>query len=53
MEFPTNETLVGFSDYSGVGIEKVYGVFCIFKAARVILTAKLDINVYPLQSPKL
>ena len=53
-EFPTNGTLVEFGDYSaGAGIEKVYGVFCILKAAMAIWIAKLDMNVYPLLPPKL
>ena len=34
-----------------MGIEKVYGVFCISKAATAIWIAKLDMNVYPLLPP--
>ena len=51
-EFPTIETLVGFGDSSGVGFEKVDGLFLIFKVAREIWIAKLDFHLYPQKPPK-
>ena len=52
-EFPTNETLVGFGDSSGVGFEKVEGFFLIFYVAMDIWISKLDFHMYPQQPPKL
>ena len=38
---------VGFGDCSGVGFEKVDGLFLIFNVARDIFIEKLDFHVYP------
>ena len=52
-EFPTNETLVGFGDSSGVGFEKVDGFFLIYNVAVDIWISKLDFHMYSQQPPKL
>ena len=52
LELPTNETLVGFGDCSGVGFEKVNGLLLIFKVARHIWIVKLDFHMYPQQPSK-
>ena len=52
-EFPTNETLVGFGDSSGVGFEKVDGLYLFFNVAMDIWISKLDFHMYPQQPHKL
>ena len=52
-EFPTNESLVGFGDSSGVGFEKVDGFFLIFNVAMDIWISKSDFHMYSQQPPKL
>ena len=50
--FQLMKHLVGFGDYSGVDVEKVYGIFYIFKGARAIWMTELDINVNLLHPPE-
>ena len=50
MGFSTNETLVGFGDYSRAGIEKVNCLFSLFKVVSAIwIKKKLDTHMHHLQ----